>query len=338
VCHHLFVSGSGEGRASRRGDDGLWFDVGPVYWFPTERRRRGMITATAPSGVPAVALAGGGAAALVPGAFRPRTATRAPGWSPERRHRFNTRFLPTATLAVAAAAAAPWVLHGQGRGAAAPAPPPAPATPSVRRMPAVSAPLAALRATAEPAPATAEAEAPAAPARPEIAWRHSTAVGAPHAGHLVKGVQLPIEGPGWVTWDPARDRSPNRALRLYGTDRLVRMLVSVIEEYEAAHPDAPRLVVGDLSWRRGGLMDQHVSHQNGLDVDVYYPRKDGKLVPATRVSQVDLRLAQDLVDRFAAAGAQIMFVGLHTHLRGPAGVVVPYPNHDDHVHVRIAGA
>jgi murein endopeptidase len=231
------------------------------------------------------------------------------------------------------------VLHARSAPTTAPAPTPAPVVPATRRTPSSAAPLAAAQATATAAPApVAAAEAPAAPARPEIAWRHSTAIGAPHAGRLENGVQLPVEGTGWVTWDPARDRSPNRALRLYGTDRLVRMLLSVVEDYEAAHPDAPRLVVGDLSWRRGGPMDQHVSHQNGLDVDVYYPRKDGKPIPAPRVSQVDLRLAQDLVDRFAAAGAQVMFVGLHTHLHGPAGVVVPYPNHDDHVHVRIAHA
>ena len=49
-----------------------------------------------------------------------------------------------------------------------------------------------------------------------------------------------------------------------------------------------------------------------------------------------MRLARDLLDRFVAAGASIVFVGWSTPLRGPAGVVVPYPNHDNHMHVRIA--
>ena len=72
------------------------------------------------------------------------------------------------------------------------------------------------------------------------------------------------------------------------------------------------------------------------DVDVYYPRRDGKLRPPRTVSQIDVRLARDLLDRFVAAGAQIVFVGWSAPLRGPARVVVPYPNHDNHMHVRIA--
>ena len=81
-------------------------------------------------------------------------------------------------------------------------------------------------------------------------------------------------------------------------------------------------------------MDEHVSHQNGLDVDVYYPRLDGHLSAPTTTGQIDHDLAQDLLDRFVAAGAQVVFVGYSTGLRGPSGVVVPYPNHEYHMHVR----
>ena len=44
--------------------------------------------------------------------------------------------------------------------------------------------------------------------------------------------------------------------------------------------------------------------------------------------------AGDLLDRFVAAGALKVFVGFSTELRGPHEVVVPYPNHGDHMHVR----
>ena len=94
------------------------------------------------------------------------------------------------------------------------------------------------------------------------------------------------------------------------------------------------MVVGDISFRDGGRMDQHVSHQNGLDVDVYYPRLDGHTVAPTMTSQIDLGFAQDLLNRFVAAGAVKVFVGYSTGLRGPSGVVVPYPNHENHMHVR----
>jgi murein endopeptidase len=93
-------------------------------------------------------------------------------------------------------------------------------------------------------------------------------------------------------------------------------------------------VIGDISRLGGGWMNEHVSHQNGLDVDVYYPRHDRRLRAPGSPSQVDRRLAQDLLDRFLAAGAQIVFVGYSSGLRGPGGVVVPYPNHENHMHVR----
>ena len=81
-------------------------------------------------------------------------------------------------------------------------------------------------------------------------------------------------------------------------------------------------------------MDQHVSHQNGLDVDVYYPRRDGWLRAPTSTAQIDRRLSQDLLDDFVAAGASMIFVGYGTDLRGPRDVVIPYPNHENHMHVR----
>jgi len=46
------------------------------------------------------------------------------------------------------------------------------------------------------------------------------------------------------------------------------------------------------------------------------------------------RLAQDLLDRFVAVGAQKIFVGYSSGFRGPAGVVMPWPGHDYHMHVR----
>jgi hypothetical protein len=51
-------------------------------------------------------------------------------------------------------------------------------------------------------------------------------------------------------------------------------------------------------------------------------------------AQVDRRLAQALLDRFLEAGAAMVFVGYSTDLQGPTGIVVPYPNHENHMHVR----
>ena len=167
-----------------------------------------------------------------------------------------------------------------------------------------------------------------------MTWHHATSVGLQYAGRLIGGTQLPQEGPNWVTWDPVTDSSPNLPGRLYGHERTIRAILSVLSGYRTAHPEAPRVVVGDISLRNGGRMDEHVSHQNGLDVDIYYPRLDRRETAPTSTGQIDRRLAQDLLDRFVADGAKMIFVGYSTGLRGESGVVVPYPNHENHMHVR----
>ena len=97
----------------------------------------------------------------------------------------------------------------------------------------------------------------------------------------------------------------------------------------------------DLSGPQGGFFGKrygglgHSSHQNGLDADVLYPRVDGARARAYKPSQVDRKAAQELVDRFVAAGAQKIFVGPRLHLRGPRKIVIPLVFHDDHLHVRI---
>jgi murein endopeptidase len=187
---------------------------------------------------------------------------------------------------------------------------------------------------------TGAAVASALPAAP-VHWHASTAVGDPWHGRLARGVQLPAEGRHFFTWDPILKRSPDRAWRRWGTDRLVRLTLRVASEYAAAHPRAPRLGIGDLSRPHGGDFGirygwpGHVSHQNGRDVDVYYPRRDGRERAPTRVGQIDHALAQDLVERFVRAGAVLVFVGPHTGLTGPRGVVYRLVHHDNHVHVRI---
>jgi murein endopeptidase len=166
-------------------------------------------------------------------------------------------------------------------------------------------------------------------------WRDSRALGTPSAGRLVRGVQFPAAGARLFTWDPLLHRRPGRPGRRWGTDLLVRKVLRVVAGYAAAHPSAPRLGIGDLSRRHGGPFGpRHSSHQNGLDVDVYYPRRDGRERPPLVAGQIEHRLAQDLVDRFVAAGASLVFVGPTTRLTGPPGVVEVLWNHDNHLHAR----
>jgi len=169
---------------------------------------------------------------------------------------------------------------------------------------------------------------------PQVRWTIATSHGLPYAGYLTDGTQFPIEGRDWVTWDPVTDSVPNLPRRLYGNEHVIRSLLDVIASYRTANPNAPRVLIGDISFRGGGPMDEHRSHQNGLDVDVYYPREDGRLRAPTSTDQIDRRLAQDLLDRFLRVGVEMVFVGYHTGLTGPGGVVVPYPSHENHMHVR----
>jgi protein MpaA len=174
-----------------------------------------------------------------------------------------------------------------------------------------------------------------------IQWRSSRSVGVPWDRRLVRGVQLPVEGQNFFTWDPVQKRAPNRPWRRWGSDRLVRTLLRVIDEYAAAHPEASRVGIGDLSRPNGGTFDErfggrgHASHQNGLDADVYYPRLDGQELGPMRPAQVNRVLSQELVTRFVQAGAVKVFVGPRVDLRGPRRIVQRLIYHDDHMHVRI---
>jgi hypothetical protein len=253
-----------------------------------------------------------------PARVRPR---RRP-WSEERKRRFRYRFLPTATALILAPAPIARVLIGGGGAATGlPLPPVAIGPAPLPKL----VPLSPVEA----------ARGGSSLAMPEIVWRDSISLGLPYHGRLIDGVQLPVSSPYWATWDPALDRVPDRGYRRYGSAKLIHLLLSVTRAFHEAHPDAARLVIGDISRHGGGPLDEHVSHQNGLDVDVYYPRKDKREIAPAAVAQVDAPLAQDLLNLFVRANPEFVFVGPHLSLHGPPGVVEPLVGHDNHMHVRI---
>jgi murein endopeptidase len=208
-----------------------------------------------------------------------------------------------------------------------------PAAPPQPLPPVASSTPVPLPTVATPTPTPTPAATPQPPSR---------AVGLPYRGRLVNGRQLPLEGEGFVTWDPILKRVGNRGWRRWGTERLLQTLRATLAEYARRHPDAPPVLVGDLSRPRGGDFGPrfggigHASHQNGLDADVYYPRLDGRLRRARRPDQVDRAAAQELVDLFVATNPEYVFVGPSLALRGP-GNVQPLVNHDDHLHLRLRG-
>jgi murein endopeptidase len=168
----------------------------------------------------------------------------------------------------------------------------------------------------------------------------SIPVGTPQKGALIFGEQLPAEGEHFFTWDFPLGISPNRPWRRWGADTALSRTLAVLAAYRAIDPGAPRVGVADVSRPFGGAFGRrfgglgHASHQNGLDVDLLYPRRDRAEQVAQKPGLIDRRRSQDLVDRFIAAGAQYVFVGRRTKLAGPRARVQRIAYHDDHMHVR----
>jgi Penicillin-insensitive murein endopeptidase len=178
---------------------------------------------------------------------------------------------------------------------------------------------------------------PDPPDRPRIAWRESISVGTANAGSLINGVRMPVEWPGLYTYDPATQRPPGSPDRTWGAASLVRELLELGEWWNRNYPRQPRLGVGDISLEGGGSMGGHLSHENGLDVDIRLVRADGREAGVDAASY-DRGMTQVLVDRVIAQGASLVLIGPSLDLSGPPGVVVRWPNHDDHVHVRFPDA
>jgi murein endopeptidase len=173
----------------------------------------------------------------------------------------------------------------------------------------------------------------------------SRALGSPANGRLVRGIPFPEETDSSFTWDFPEAVTPSPAWRRYGTEKLVLTLDCVLTAYAGRHPDLARIGVADLSRPGGGPFGSelgslgHGSHQNGLDADVLFPRRDLCECPPDGPGDVDAARAQELVAAFVAAGAQYVFVSPVLYrrglLRGPRGVVIPLVYHDEHMHVRI---
>ena len=173
----------------------------------------------------------------------------------------------------------------------------------------------------------------------------SLSLGTPNGGWLARGVPFPASSPVAFTWDFPLGISPNRPWRRWGTEKLVLTIECVLAEAQFADPLVRRIGVADLSRPQGGPFGPkyggqgHSSHQNGLDADVLYPRRDGCECAPLRVADVDVARSQRLIDAFVAAGAQYVFVSpvlwRRGRLRGPRAVVRPLIYHDDHLHVRL---
>lgn len=198
----------------------------------------------------------------------------------------------------------------------------------------------------------------AAPGQDPTQGAYEQALGFYSKGRLTAALNFPLEGPGFVKIFRARDRG-------WGTFDLIRVVELVSERLSEEFPNGERVQIGDVSDQDGGRLSRHASHQNGLDADLAFLRKDNReqnpeefggfdesFVIGDRVSQnFDLDRNYRLVKLLVETGRiNRIFVDRvikhtfceHAKKRGEYLQVEeylrrlrPWPYHDDHLHVRI---
>lgn len=151
-----------------------------------------------------------------------------------------------------------------------------------------------------------------------------TGTGTPSSAGKVNA-QLPASGTGFYSYAPASRR--------YGIPETIRALQQVSAAWAAARPSGPRIGFGDISLQGGGPISGHASHQKGVDVDVRLMRNDGREEPTVYQSaNYSRQLTQQLIDLIRANGVlHVQYIFFNDpQARG----VQPWPNHDNHLHVR----
>jgi penicillin-insensitive murein endopeptidase len=184
----------------------------------------------------------------------------------------------------------------------------------------------------------------------------SRAIGYYPRGCLAGGVELPVNGPTWQVMRLSRNRN-------WGHPELIRF----IEHFAPAAAKAtgwPGILIGDMAQPRGGpLPFGHVSHQIGLDVDIWFRpmpdrrlsaeeretwsatslvAKDGKHVDPKTWTPADAAFIktaaeQPNVERVlvnAAIKKELCRLEGKRHF-GWMAKVRPWYGHDDHIHVRL---
>ncbi len=178
------------------------------------------------------------------------------------------------------------------------------------------------------------------------------AIGRPGAGCIQGAVEMPLRGAGWHVVRPERHRQ-------FGHPALVAYLRGLATH--ARRQKLGPLYVGDLGQPRGGPTPTgHRSHQNGLDVDLWYgppakPWTPGKTPAPPAPSVADLRTHKMLrtwtpkvarliesaasdpaVDRVFVNPAIKRALCQDSARRGPwLQKVRPWWGHQDHLHVRL---
>lgn len=108
----------------------------------------------------------------------------------------------------------------------------------------------------------------------------SLTVGAPNAGYHLRAKRLRNT--------PSLHIKSSSRRRSYGHPALVLMLTRSASDVEKAEPNSVMLV-GDLSFKSGGPISKHRSHQSGRDADIgfYVRNANGKQIVLDRFIKID---------------------------------------------------
>ncbi len=192
----------------------------------------------------------------------------------------------------------------------------------------------------------------------------SQAVGFYSSGSLIGASNLPLESFAHLKIFRPRNRG-------WGTQTLVNTIVNAATAFRKQFPVGDRVQIGDMAAHEGGQLASHASHQNGLDADVAYLKANFKernpnligdhgfeevFVSGGKVTTnfdttrnwfllkevvlrknigrifVDPKIKQLFCDRNLAVDSKATLAVRTEVLRR----LRPYPNHDDHFHMRIA--
>ncbi|CAN5763218.1 hypothetical protein BH24CHL6_BH24CHL6_12650 [soil metagenome] len=97
--------------------------------------------------------------------------------------------------------------------------------------------------------------------------------------------------------------------------------------------------LGEVSFKHGGRISGHSTHRLGLDVDLGLIRKDGRhcrrLGLDYRDAQYDRARTRDLIEAiYETAPGRVKLIYFNDPVLVREGLVVKYPNHSHHLHVR----
>lgn len=210
-------------------------------------------------------------------------------------------------------------------------------------------------------------EVPSRPTEPTLPGEEtvdtSEAIGFYSNGSLLDGEQLPDESFAHLKIFRPRQRA-------WGTRTLINTIIDAAASFRKKFPYGDRVQIGDMSASEGGVLARHASHQNGLDADVAYLKANhlernpdvwgnsgfeevfvtnGKITKNFDAARnwfllKEVVLKKNIGRIFVDPEIKKAFCEKNKVIDSRASLAVrtevlrrlrPYPNHDDHFHMRI---